>query len=64
MCRTRTHTAGAATGLGRFGAVRVLDPPHTQANFVMREMGYTVARKHTKPCVLSPSALASQRRLC
>ena len=42
----RTHTAGAATGLGPFGVVRVLDPPHTQANFVMREMGYTVARKH------------------
>lgn len=43
---TRTHTAGDATGLGRFGTVRVLDLPHTQANFVMREMGYTVARKH------------------
>jgi sulfite dehydrogenase (quinone) subunit SoeC len=40
------HTAGAATGLGRFGAVRPLDPPHTQANFVMREMGYRVARRH------------------
>ena len=44
----RTYTAGAATGLGRFGTVRVLDDPHTQANFVMREMGYTVARKHAK----------------
>jgi DMSO reductase anchor subunit len=44
----RTYTAGDATGLGRFGAVRVLDQPHTQANFVMREMGYTVARKHAK----------------
>lgn len=44
----RTHTAGDATGLSRFGTVRVLDPPHTQANFVMREMGYTVARKHAK----------------
>lgn len=44
----RTHTASDATGLGRFGAVRVLDPPHTQANFVMREMGYTVGRKHAK----------------
>ena len=44
----RTHTAGDATGLGRFGTVRVLDQPHTQANFVMREMGYTVARKHAK----------------
>ncbi len=40
------HTAGTATGLGRFGTVRPLDPPHTQANFVMREMGYRVARRH------------------
>lgn len=44
----RTRTAGDATGLGQFGTVRVLDPPHTQANFVMREMGYAVARKHAK----------------
>jgi DMSO reductase anchor subunit len=42
----RTHTIGDATGLGRFGQVRVLEPPHTQANFVMREMGYDIARKH------------------
>jgi DMSO reductase anchor subunit len=42
----RSYTVGAATGLGRFGAVRPLDPPHTQANFVMREMGYRVARRH------------------
>lgn len=40
------HSAGAATGLGGIGSVRVLDAPHTQANFVMREMGYSVARKH------------------
>ncbi|MFM9941189.1 MAG: dimethyl sulfoxide reductase anchor subunit family protein [Hyphomicrobiaceae bacterium] len=40
------HTAGAATGLGNLGTVRPLDPPHTQANFVMREMGFQVARKH------------------
>lgn len=39
-------TAGSATGLGRFGDVRVLEWPHTQENFVMREMGYKVARKH------------------
>lgn len=39
-------TAGDATGLGRFGKVRNLEAPHTQANFVMREMGYAVARKH------------------
>jgi sulfite dehydrogenase (quinone) subunit SoeC len=42
----RTHTIGDATGLGRFGQVRTLDPPHTSANFIMREMGYEVARKH------------------
>ena len=42
----RTSTAGTATGLGMLGQVRVLEAPHTQANFVMREMGYQVARKH------------------
>jgi sulfite dehydrogenase (quinone) subunit SoeC len=42
----RTYTAEAATGLGHFGKVRTLEPPHTQSNFVMREMGYRVARKH------------------
>ena len=42
----RTYTAGSATGLGKFGTVRSLDPPHAKANFVMREMGYEVARKH------------------
>jgi sulfite dehydrogenase (quinone) subunit SoeC len=42
----RTYTAEAATGLGRFGKVRQLEPPHTQPNFVMREMGYAIARKH------------------
>lgn len=42
----RTLTVGSATGLGRFGKVRPLDPPHTLPNFVMREMGYEVARKH------------------
>ena len=42
----KTATPGDATGLGRFGVVRVLEPPHTQANFVMREMGFAVARRH------------------
>jgi DMSO reductase anchor subunit len=42
----RTRTAEAATGLGGFGTVRPLDPPHTQPNYVMREMGYQVARRH------------------
>jgi DMSO reductase anchor subunit len=42
----RTYTAEAATGLGHLGTVRPLDPPHTQPNYVMREMGYQVARRH------------------
>ncbi len=41
------YTAEMATGLGQGGgSVRPLDPPHTRPNFVMREMGYQVARKH------------------
>ena len=44
----RTHTVGAATGLGYLGKVRPLEPPHTQPNFVMREMGYRIARKHAR----------------
>ena len=44
----KTYTAEQATGLGRFGPVRPLDPPHSQANFVMREMGYSVARRHAR----------------
>jgi sulfite dehydrogenase (quinone) subunit SoeC len=49
----RTHTIGAATGLGGNNGtgkatVRPLDPPHTQANFVMREMGYEVGRRHAQ----------------
>ncbi|MER2604206.1 MAG: DmsC/YnfH family molybdoenzyme membrane anchor subunit [Siculibacillus sp.] len=39
---------GTATGLGRFGAVRLLEQPHTEANFLMHEMGYTVARRHAR----------------
>ncbi len=42
------YTAEAATGLGHLGKVRPLDPPHTQPNFVMREMGYQIARTHAE----------------
>lgn len=44
----KTYTAEAATGLGNLGTVRPLDPPHTQPNYVMREMGYRVARRHAE----------------
>lgn len=39
-------TAESATALGAFGKVRLLDPPNTQANYLQKEMGYAVARKH------------------
>ncbi|WP_172298938.1 DmsC/YnfH family molybdoenzyme membrane anchor subunit [Pseudoruegeria sp. HB172150] len=41
------YTAAMALGLGKDG-IRQLDPPHTRPNFVMREMGYSVARKHAQ----------------
>jgi DMSO reductase anchor subunit len=39
-------TAETATGLGHLGKVRLLDAPHTQENYLMREMGFRIARKH------------------
>lgn len=41
-----TSTAETATGLGSFGKVRLLEPPHSGTNYLMREMGYQIARKH------------------
>src|SRR5262249_39109701 len=40
------HTMAEATGLGRETRVRQWETPHTAENFVMKEMGYRVARKH------------------
>jgi DMSO reductase anchor subunit len=39
-------TIETATGLGRIGATRVLEPPHTEQNWLLREMGFRVARAH------------------
>jgi len=39
-------TAETATGLGRYGAVTLLEAPHTEENFLLREMGFRVARAH------------------
>ena len=36
----------SATGLGAFGAVRPLMPPHTEENYLQHEMGFVVARTH------------------
>ncbi len=40
------HSIESATGLGHIGAVRMLDPPHNQENYLLREMGFRIARKH------------------
>ncbi|MGE3642447.1 MAG: dimethyl sulfoxide reductase anchor subunit family protein [Beijerinckiaceae bacterium] len=40
------YDMGEATGLGHLGKVRMFESPHTEANYLMREMGFQVARKH------------------
>jgi DMSO reductase anchor subunit len=35
-----------ATGLGALGQARLLERPHTEANYLQKEMGFRVARKH------------------
>lgn len=41
-----TATAGSATGLGRFGKVKLFSAPHTEENYLLKEMGFKIARKH------------------
>ncbi|MCW5752212.1 MAG: dimethyl sulfoxide reductase anchor subunit [Alphaproteobacteria bacterium] len=36
----------SATGLGAIGKVRLLERPHTEENYLLKEMGYQVARRH------------------
>lgn len=46
---------GAVTGLARFGSVRPAEAPHTEANFLLREMGFVLARRHARrlrPCAV------------
>lgn len=39
-------TPESATGLGHIGRVRLLERPHTNDNYLTREMGFRIARKH------------------
>lgn len=39
-------TAASATGLGNLGRVRLFEAPHTSENYLMKEMGHRIARKH------------------
>jgi sulfite dehydrogenase (quinone) subunit SoeC len=41
-----TGTPESATGLGALGRVRQIVPPHTEENYLLKEMGFRVARKH------------------
>ncbi|MFI4988163.1 MAG: dimethyl sulfoxide reductase anchor subunit family protein, partial [Alphaproteobacteria bacterium] len=38
--------AGSATGLGKLGRVRLFESPHSGDSFLLKEMGYHIARKH------------------
>lgn len=44
----RDLTIESATGLGRIGRVSQWEVPHTAENYVQKEMGYAVARKHAQ----------------
>ena len=39
-------TPESATGLGHLGRVRLFEAPHSGPNYLIKEMGYGVARKH------------------
>lgn len=65
-------TAESATGLGALGTVRLFEAPHTSENYLLKEMGFRIARKHAAklrrialvagfavPFVLSAIALAT-----
>lgn len=43
-----TSTPESATGLGHLGTVTLFEAPHTSANYLMKEMGFRIARKHAR----------------
>ncbi|MGE3361985.1 MAG: dimethyl sulfoxide reductase anchor subunit family protein [Rhizobiaceae bacterium] len=44
--KKQTSTPETATGLGFIGKVRLLEAPHMTENYLTREMGFKIARKH------------------
>ena len=44
--RAAGSTPGTATGLSGLGRVRLLEPPHTGSNYLLREMVHVVGRRH------------------
>ena len=41
-------TPESATGLGALGKVRLFEAPHTSENYLLKEMGFEIARKHAQ----------------
>ena len=41
-------TPESATGLGAEGLVRMIEPPHTQTNYLLSEMGFVIGRRHAR----------------
>jgi DMSO reductase anchor subunit len=46
--RRLLSTTASATGLGGIGRVKLFEPPHMTSNYLTREMGFQVARKHAR----------------
>ena len=46
--RERGHSQATATGLGKMGAVRAFEPPHTGTNYLLSEMVHVVGRRHAQ----------------
>ena len=42
------HSPESATQLGRIGRVRLLEPPHSSPNYLMKEMVHQIGRKHAE----------------
>ena len=51
-------TAESATGLGQFGKVSLAASPHGEANYLLKEMGFKIARKHASKIRMIASILA------
>jgi DMSO reductase anchor subunit len=51
--------------LGRFGKVRTFEAPHTEENYLTREMGFVLARKHAaKLRMIAIALFAALPTLC
>jgi DMSO reductase anchor subunit len=51
-------TPESATGLGSLGKVRLFEAPHTSENYLLKEMGFRIARKHARKLRAIAIALA------